>query len=59
MLGVESEQRPLSNAEIKYYLNLINNNVAIENVLQMVFADGWHVGYEACLSEGCEEEEDW
>lgn len=61
MLGIESKQKEMTETETKYYLNLIDKNVPIEDIFQMVYADGWYVGYEACLSEGCEEEdeEDW
>lgn len=59
MLGVESEQKPMEEAKIKYYLNILDKNVPIEQVFQMIYADGWYEGYEACLTEGCEEDEEW
>lgn len=63
MLGIESPVRELSENSKKCYQEqikeYIKNGIDFGNYLDGIYKEGWYDGYEDCLSEGYDDEEDW
>ena len=64
MWGIESEVRKLADWEKEKYqkiiIELVKKEIDFGDDLEAIYQNGWYDGYEDCLSEGCEEdEEDW
>ena len=62
MLGIESPVRRLTKIEKECYQEAIREYIEdgkdFSNYLEGIYQSGWLDGYEDCLSEGCEEEEE-
>lgn len=63
MLGIESPVRELSENSKKCYQEqikeYIKNGIDFGNYLDGIYQEGWYDGYEDCLSEGYDNEEEW
>lgn len=65
MLGIESPVRELSEDDKKDYQEqikeYIKNGMDFGDYLDRIYQEGWYDGYEDCLSEGYddEDEEEW
>ena len=42
-----------------YYLNLLKKNVPVMQVVEAAYFEGWNDGWDACLEDGYDEEEDY
>ena len=62
MLDIESPVRELTKIEKECYQEAIKEYIKdgkdFGNYLEGIYQSGWLDGYEDCLSEGCEEEEE-
>lgn len=62
MLGIESPVRELSDNQKKEYqkiiIDLVNQGIDFGDDLDAIYKNGWYDGYEDCLNEGYDEEED-
>lgn len=41
-----------------YYLNLLKKNVPVMQVVESAYFEGWNDGWDSCLEDGYDEEED-
>lgn len=62
MLGIESPVRELSDNQKKEYqkiiIDLVNQGIDFGDDLDAIYKNGWYDGYEDCLNERYDEEEE-